>query len=1374
MTTNAYIRDPIRVVVYDPMSGKNLHTEVFLGDVPKNIMTAVTAKNTTTLREFYGSDFRSKLCIDHEPKIGAAEEFDDADIELLLNTKAAPGPAKQSLAAEFTPGVGYTTDVHIFPEDNFTELMEKIFITLNIPVYRQHLFYIAQGRAQNNYQLHADGIYNIDIRNLPKHTDFVAGVPIDRSLYDIRRKIRIEAQDTFKILGESLEDNTVFVCDLGQFTGKIRGQLADIINDTYQMDLFYYGFVIKYWPRLLRECFHEYVQDEADLQHKYPDLAKNKTILGSIYRAERDLINTNYKNAVRAAAGADSTVLMAITQMIATVSGSQVMLNIRNLFDKLRATRCIPEIHAYIEHNNRRYLLRKRHIRNGSDIQFPSGNLMKTGITLAISLRKADQESFHTRPTVSTMENEQSRYMFLNIWPNGKYLMRTMWNEEDELGFEDIITVMKKFTDPIIRGINSLGKYVFVNGSALTPVTKQNINYQSLNICIFWKKVLMENTFKLIRGMWDAYMRARIVGPRNVQQFDKFEFIFRKGMYQFDAAAVDRIMTSIDTVMTNQYSYLVNNSVKQKWEQSFDGRIVKMSHRTTDIRFEVSDIREKEFQIFYQYIVGFVYRVMHDDSIRAAMTTMRSYKDVKKLRKLREQDPELYNLKKHGSKKVYSIICQNQRQPLIYTQDELKAMPAAEVKKLRQYWNFTLNKPAYYGCPNKKYPHLSFMVGAHPKHYCLPCCNIKPQVGDEGKKMKINSICMQRHKFISTDAIDEASISRHVMSYGKNIDIGRLSKLPQSIARNLLVDAGSKVGYYVYGVAQHVPGVEYVGLLYSVAEAIGVTMEELIRQTIAGLRANPGLFLSLLNGTLIEFYQDIENLLITITELFLDLKMFSREIQKFKQWPELFAEMFYILFNISIFTFIDESGSGETVNLFVPNYIRDTSTHLAPSGQPYVIIIKRINRYYPIFMVNADAYFKSAEIAHRRYAYDDKIIQLFYSMISFAIKSTDMVVNKSIDLTLIKAFVGSAPWKVIKLYINKGNLCYAVLLANGKNHVYLPIDYSAYLADGTPIDFMPLVRHELELPEATLASLIKDLNTFIVNNYSLGSKDNSKLTTYKQLTMLNYLRLESVIIGAMVNQFICYFDAPSVPTDIPVVDVRYDYTEINNLILTRAKPAPDRRTEKIGESLYNNYLYQLFVIEFVNYLNNERDVSLRAQLKQLFKETNFKKDSGQFRESLKKLPIAPPDMDILQVQINAFYQSGFDKNFVLDQIESTVYDFDRITLGRLRKMSPADLRAELKTISKSFVVEKSIDTNKITFPNIYLPCGEMTNTEYCEKSKLIINKPLDMLVDILAADLMDDLKSKYLLNALWADTTIDWLNFTRWPTEIITIYRLNE
>ncbi len=1378
------------------------------------------------------------------PFVGAAPnisgDVDYSDIEELLNAPMVPtaqSAHQLPTYTEFEPGIEYVTAVHVFPEDKFSDLKEKIYIVSDIPAYRQHLFYFDHNLLRTTYQIHAEGAYDADITNLSRSHDNIHGIPIDKMLYDLRDSIRVEALDTFRILGETAPDNNViYVVDLAQFIYKLRTQILDLVNDTYQFELFYFGFIIKYWPQLTQECFYDFIISEQELQHKYPDLAKNKTTLTQIYRAERDIVTFNYRNMTKALS--NPAISLAITQMIALVANPGIVLNIRNLFDKLRVTRCIPEIHAYISYNNKKYMLRKRHIQNGSSIQFPAGTLMKTGITIAISLRKADQESFHSRSTTSIMENEQSRYLFINIRPNGAYYIKTIWNEEDEYSFDDILKLMKKFTDPIIGGINNLGKYVFMSGRSLAPISRSNISYQSLNICVFWKKIMLESTFKLVRSLWDSYMRARITGPRNVQQFDKYEFLFRKGMHEFDAV-IDKIITASSNIMlANYYAYLSNNSVKQKWDQNYDGRIVRMSHRTTDVRFEIVDIREREFQIFHHYIAAYIYRASNDDKIHASLENAKVYKDVKKLKKLREQDPELFNLKKHGSTKVYSKICQNKRQPLIYTQDEVKGLPSAELKQLTEYWNFTMNKPTYYGCPNKKYPHLSFIVGVHPKHYCLPCCGGSMQAEDESKKSRINAICLRKHKFAEADAAQDNGLggaqSRHIMGYNKDIDIGRLAKLPQSAIKNLLFDTlnqsgnsaakcgmskadiskgdtsegdelkndtsggkspkGKNLDYYLYGVAQHVPGANHVGVIYAIAAAINEPLSVLARRLLAELRRQTThkLFDMLLGGTLAEYFHSINDLADTINDLFVEMKTFSREIQKFTQWPELFIELFYILFHIPIFVFIDERGDGHTVDLFVPDMLRNEIVYIMKltgddshnysanraladnlRSTNYIFLLKKRNQYYPIFIIDINTYFKNLKVAVRQFTVDDKIVQLAFDMIKYNEQRHTLHIGKPVDLSMLKLFV-APPYTVSLKFINHQNLCYAVMIEGGPGPIYMPLDYSAHVDDKIPISFDVFDRKKYKLAHSDLRKFIDKLNAYIKEKYSIAG---TQLYSYKLIEPTEYFSINERVAGFRAVNMMFYFteyDKTELDTRIPIHKLMYDYTEVNQKINERAAPVSDPRSLRIGEALYNNYLYQLFVIEFVNYLNNERNLPLRKQLTSLITSTNFKKDISVFRKSLHKLlQDYPEDLKTIQNQLISFYYTHFDKTVLIGEIDTFVYDFDRITMNKLRRLTKEQLYTELRQIADTFSVRADIDTTNIQLTNVYVPCADAGDVGHCTRGKLIVNRPVDDFIDILAADLTNDLKSKYLLNT-FTDVVIDWLQFTQHPTEIITIYRLTE
>ena len=229
------------------------------------------------------------------------------------------------------------------------------------------------------------------------------------------------------------------------------------------------------------------------------------------------------------------------------------------------------------------------------------------------------------------------------------------------------------------------------------------------------------------------------------------------------------------------------------------------------------------------------------------------------------------------------------------------------------------------------------------------------------------------------------------------------------------------------------------------------------------------------------------------------------------------------------------------------------------------------------------------------------------------------------------------------------------------------------------------------------------------------------------------------------------------------------------MILNREKPAIDNRTKLIGESLYNNYLYQLYLIEFINYLDKERNWQFRNKIKETITSTKLKKNVIEFNKEMRQyLENYPRDLKLMNDLLGNYYLNRITKEELINTIDSTVFDFDRKTINKLRLLNHADLKKELLEISNHFTIQKEFDTKEINFPNIYMPCSDLQEkTGYCDKSKLIINTNIEPMVDILIQDLKNNLRSKYLFEAAFADIIVHPFNFAQWPTEVITIYRIN-
>jgi len=702
---NNLLHNPIKIVVYDPIHNKNLRTFTFIGDVPKRIkyicininkygVNEINTSDKNLLKEFFGNNWKCKLGIDiktisdtitggenniieRDDDINweelSSDEFDTSSGKTYLKTTEddmtalkitetdlkristqLPTQLPTQLRAtiteadtsflEFKPGIEFITDVSIYPEDKLVELREKIYLSIGIPFYRQHIFYIEMGQSQVLYRLYINSLYQIDIKKLTEYKNHVLDIPIDIYLYNNRDSIKIESYDSFRLIGTSLSlNNIIYVVDLDQLIRNIKSELTNIINDKYQFDLLYYGFIVKYFPHMDTEVLKTYLENENELYQKYPDLAISKSYLKKKYTAEKDIIDFTYSklhSAMNWYNKQTQCITLSITQMTASPIGLKYPVNIRNLFDLFSTSLCYPEVRAYIEHENKKYLLRKTYVTDKNNIIFPSN--LRSGLTIAISLRKEDQESYHKRKTISTTENELSRYIFVNIQSSGIYIIKSLWNEEDELGFDDVIEVLHKYTEKLITIINNYGYKIFPQGGKFIIVNKNNIQYHSLNVSLFWKKAISDKFFKFIGENLSKFIISGITKLRGFQHREGYEFVFSKGMTEFDPLSIERtIAAGTDFTVSNTYLYLSNNLIKQKWEQLYSGRVVKITHRTTDVKFEVINIHENEFSIFLNYMITFIWNMISEEkagkdkiSITKISNDINDKKSVKHLKKL--------------------------------------------------------------------------------------------------------------------------------------------------------------------------------------------------------------------------------------------------------------------------------------------------------------------------------------------------------------------------------------------------------------------------------------------------------------------------------------------------------------------------------------------------------------------------------------------------------------------------------------------------------------------------------------------------------------------------------------------------------------------
>lgn len=1413
---NKFIDDPLKVHLFDPIKQKILKTYVIVGDVPQYVRNAIltdSAKSNKILKEFYSS-YKKKLYLgssDTDNNINtndtnssstdainsAYSEYFGADDDLVINDEdlfdeitevdiesvvKKPSAVRKKIAPismdtptdasmDIPTGVSmdtstdysidsdteYIFDVFIYPEDRITELKEKIFLATEIPIYRQHLVLSYKDSKIPTYSITLDGSYNIDINDLSKDTAYkIGGIPIDRTMYDFRDNMKIENLEYF-MTANILSEHEIYLVDMNLLIN--INLSAEISNDKYRRELFYYGFVAKYFPMLTKEVFDDYLIEESSLGQSYPHLARGHKELTVKYAAESVISNYNYAHTNRILDMAEK-VPISITKMLAVVNTSMQSVNIRNLFDKLRVSKCVPMIYAYSlgSQNDKSSSVNLIKRFKQTEIKKIPAEL-RHGITLKINLAKKSKDEI--------------RHMYLNIQDNGIYAVWSTWNEEDKYSFNDCMKIMKKFIDPIITDINKLGKYVF-NGRGLDIMTNRNVLYSDLSISLFWKKLLNIRQFMMLRRYFEEYTKGGILRSGNNHPTGSYEFVFKKGMVEFDRSNLERVVARGDIItISNYYSYLSNATIKTRWNQLYSGRNATMMHRTSDIKFSVSNIKENEFMIFHNYILGFITKARSNKDIT---DTTVDYSKVKLLKKLQEQDPELYNMKKYGNVKNYSVLCQKGR-PMIYTNEELDRLSKKQKDKLTKYHNFTTGKPAYYGCTDKVYSHLSFMVNAHPKGYCLPCCK-KEESLITSKKGKINAICLRDHVYMGKDN----NPYRHVMSYGKSIEPGRITHLPNASMVNLFYNTleDKSTDYYIYGVPQSFPQGDY-GIITSLSTLYGTSTGDFVSDLIAEMSVDnfkiiKNLFSSLLNGSLLDYFTSHKDFISVMQRIFIQQELMTISRVNFTEWNSVFIELMMHIKNTYVIVFEDKRSDGKFVDLFISNTMNSYMRYLRGMKpryhhENYAFVVKRGNEYHPIVTADSSQYFSTGEFTQTIFRYSDEIINVIYTMI-IAGSSVDTLNTQQIDLNIVKEFIDStSKYKIVKKFINRRNLCYAVIITGRLGNLYLAVKYSPNIADKLVSDYEP---YDPKSYNASYAAVMDFANYF--NNYlEKVSKDvlgsNTKHTLYHKIIPERYLKYNDKIIGFIdKNNFNQYVEIK--PNEIKksavIISVSYDYFEINRIIHERKEKRNAKISSKLGEALYKNYKYELFLGEFINFFNNEKNKPMRKKLVGLLSKYNLGKQYKAFYNDFNKLfEEYPDDKKIIDRQILSFRSRDTTRQELIESIDNTQYNFDKITFNKIKNLPKDKIAAELTKIADKFSTEMSIDTNNLEFKNIYLPC-EYDKFEYCEGKRLIVDNR-KALIDILASDLSNPLLSNYILSDIFSDNTIDYYNFEKYPNENILI-----
>jgi hypothetical protein len=654
------------------------------------------------------------------------------------------------------------------------------------------------------------------------------------------------------------------------------------------------------------------------------------------------------------------------------------------------------------------------------------------------------------------------------------------------------------------------------------------------------------------------------------------------------------------------------------------------------------------------------------------------------------------------------------------------------------------------------------------------------------------------------------------MLYETFIDITDFEKMP------------CKTKYYLYGIEQNYKELKDIGFIQILTDIFQKSISELTQDLIHSIKKRPQYFKSILEGNIIKSFKTANEFTNALYEIFVKITSISDEYETMK-WNEIFMDLVYYYNDIITVIFDDISTSiNENIELVATNRIKDAKKE----DFKFIYVIKKKEIYTPIYLVDVTEFFKNKKINKKLFDNTDKITNLVGQAIEFNFNNiTVTYINLSILTEFIKSDTAKK-YKITKYFINKHNLCYYVEITHDSGTIYIPVKLSDY-AHNTDIeivtDILEILKYKTKFKD--LNNFIKVLNRWIAQK-SLTSPANKDIRTSKSkpleqqvVPIYDYVKVEKwiylenpwnkslnktkqygQIIGFMHNNLNYYHEPISYEVvkklnDAPLERILY-HPDMINKNLTSNKKAVDLRVKTITKDIYSYHLYELLLLEFTILLNKEKNIDLRHEIKkniikvdsdiksttmkianiiEKYYKTNeekfqninkLQKSSGKLLFENEKIK----DINKLLFQINDYITNHNDKKLLLEQIDIYNYEFDKVEINKLKLLSKKELLSKLVKLAKRIVVivnEAGINkilSNVEEFPNLFSSCQDQDKPIYCKKSKLVITESnLKIMLNIMAADILNPFKKKWIFNIAFVDNFINMFKFIKRPNEYITL-----
>ena len=1292
---NIYTENPLKIVVVNPYNS--------------NVIKQVCIPDTCNVRGGAAA---------HKTQRDLLQQADfsvlDKDIDNLKDIKINQNEYEQK---------GSPESVMVYPQTTVVNLRYKIFIATGIQPHRQYLVLTNNCNILSlPYSIYSgqDMIETNLFSALQTTTEQqILNIPFDLNMVNSKQDITIEMNDTFLPLVSNTRVIRVIVCDLYTILDPANDALKDILTASiYQKELIYYGFILKFFPLLPLEGFEQIYINRSNVSYIFPNLSPEYGQLETIQKDEKYLLDNLFdsipdtKKYIKKISQRQT---YAITQIDAHVKIPTI--NIRNLFDlfELNDIYVVSAIKLLI--NGKIYIAEKRYT-------------LYTDHEDAINTDKMLVDSL----IVMTNDN-----INITIYKDNIYI-KTSYNENDAVDFDEASKLIGDVIKYIINYINKLGLIVILDGDIIDKKLI-TVNIVNSNVIIYWPESLSSSQFSEFKTFLGDYEDINFL---TVLQSNTgiYSCVLHTGSQQLNPQKKYNLLQQYPNIK-NQYDYYTNNDFRQRWND-LTKKTLLFTQKASNTTITVTGFDKNSFESTYELLLSLMYTFSKRLRKEKKIIKMDD-EGTKTLKKLKGVDPELYDLKRHDPKyQVYSIKCQSDRQPTIYKQNELQYLSKNIKNKLVKFWNFTEERPVYYHCPNKVYPHLSFRPQDHPLGYCLPCCK-KLVPSETSRQSKIDAACYIKqilpHKDIDIIIKKLDKETTHLLTYGKDIPIGRLSKIPPIIENNLLL---TKTSYRLIGVNQTLPLFEDAGLVYSIIYCLGISLDEYARGITKIINNNT---LNLLDQGYTTMFDSADHLKEVIINMLVDKNRMTIGLDmSILNWVNIISELTYMAYGIHTIILTDYD------NNLKLNITNTTKICLLTKNceATYIILSAHDNGIYPI--ITSNFLQQGKQYPNGMFQKDDTMVKAIIEMLE-----ADNTKIQHVGMTLIDIieFVDSnKDYKIDHLLRGKKGLIYAAILSLDNDKIYWPCIYSEYLDSRYKVSTtFPNIK---SFKRNILYDCVDDFNSFITKKgkrsgvKSVGYIDPFAVIKYKD----QYIGFKARFLD---NKFgTTFYHGPEKTSgryNLNVIDIPYDIMDVNNAI---SKQSHHEISPKIGQYAYNNYIYTLFLTEFSYEIRKHKNVKIREQLQEIL-SIRSQVDRRNIKEVLKKYE---GDYKVIIRLLSLNHHSK-----VLSMIKHMIFDFDMLMLQKLKAMSISERKKSIESTMKPYIQFTKSTPN---ISNIIASCQTEAKLEQCDRNKLLMNQEnFHKCCELLSNDL--GIPYLYETISLHISTTISKLQFTKRVTEILNI-----